>query len=220
VASPASKRQFLRPLRAVGKARGHVEIDEGAQHLRMDETGDEVEQRLAILAGHAGGEGRARRGALERARPEKRRAPGIESPVRQAGAGGVGMVADRQGSGRLLRGDHRRQALRRLAHHVAKRGLPRTGRDRGDGAGQDILQPPDRALDAQLRHGVGATVDLILMGGLAQRFFVIERVTQIVGDLKRLPDAGAKLGPGVGSSPAAAAPMRVAAVNSAPVLAR
>jgi hypothetical protein len=43
----------------------------------MDETGDEVEQRLAILAGHARGKGRAGRGALEGARPQKRGAPGI-----------------------------------------------------------------------------------------------------------------------------------------------
>jgi hypothetical protein len=79
------KRQFLRPLGAVGEACGHVEVDEGAQNLRMDETGDEVEQRLAILAGHARGKGARPRCAGTRGIPE---APcAMRKTVRQAGPG-------------------------------------------------------------------------------------------------------------------------------------
>jgi hypothetical protein len=60
----------------------------------------------------------------------------------------------------------------------------------------------------------------VLPGGLAQRLGVAQRVAQVVGHLERLADAGAQFLPGLGVLPAATAPIWVAAMNSAPVLAR
>jgi polyphosphate kinase len=66
--------------------------------------------------------------------------------------------------------------LEMIEEELRQRRFARTGRDRGDRAGKNILQPPDRAINAELGHGVGAAVQIVLPGGLAEPVLVVERV--------------------------------------------
>jgi hypothetical protein len=92
-------------------------------------------------------------------------------------------------------GGDRRQALGLLAHHGAERRLARAGGDRRDGAAEDVLQPADRAGDAEVRHGVRPAVGGVLPARLAEVLLAVEHVVQVVGDLEGLADPCAQLVP-------------------------
>lgn len=85
-----------------------------------------------------------------------------------------------------------------LADHLGQLRLTGAGRDRGNGPAQDILEPPNCTIHTQLRDGVGPTVQVILPNRLAQCLGIIERIPQIIRDLKRLADPGTQLAPGFG----------------------